>query len=213
MKVLGVEVPPAQVEKEPVLDVPAIDMTDDATPEPVAKATRPTLSSKAEASKPKIGRSPADRSVRSETAAKRPSPRGAKVAAPRHTRDGSVGRDTFEAVEALVKQGKSKTEAFAQIASDTGRNTGTVSASYYRVSRVNGAAKPRRRGRASTKAPSGTPRMKTTTKVRGGTSDIDRLAADLVKSVTALADAVRSQEAEVATLRSRLDGVREAVGA
>ena len=33
MKVLGVEVPPAQVEKEPVLDVPSIDMTDDATPE------------------------------------------------------------------------------------------------------------------------------------------------------------------------------------
>ena len=44
MKVLGVEVPPAQVEKEPVLYVPAIDMTDDATPEPVVKATRPTFS-------------------------------------------------------------------------------------------------------------------------------------------------------------------------
>ena len=45
-------------------------------------------------------------------------------------RNGSVGKETFEQVEALVKQGKSKTEAFAQIASDTGRNTGTVSANY-----------------------------------------------------------------------------------
>jgi hypothetical protein len=32
-------------------------------------------------------------------------------------RDGSVGSETFEQVESLVKQGKSKTEAFAQIAS------------------------------------------------------------------------------------------------
>jgi hypothetical protein len=36
-------------------------------------------------------------------------------------RDGSVGRETFEQVTALLKQGKSKSEAFAQIASDTGK--------------------------------------------------------------------------------------------
>jgi hypothetical protein len=127
-------------------------------------------------------------------------------------RNGSVGKETFEQVEALVKQGKSKTEAFAQIASDTGRNTGTVSANYYRVARANGAVKPSRSRRASTKATSRTPRTKTTATTRRGTSDIDRLAADLVKSVTALADAVTSQGAEVASLRSRLDGVRQAIG-
>jgi methyl-accepting chemotaxis protein len=126
-------------------------------------------------------------------------------------RNGSVGKETYEQVEALVKQGKSKTEAFAQISSETGRNIGTVSANYYRVSRANGTVKPRRRRLASTRATSRTHRTGTKT-VRGGTSDIDRLAADLVKSVTALADAVRSQEAEVASLRTRIEGVREAIG-
>jgi hypothetical protein len=126
-------------------------------------------------------------------------------------RDGSVGKETFEQVEALVKQGKSKSEAFAQVASDTGRNTGTVSANYYRVARANGVVKPRRR--PSTKATSRTPRTRTPrTTSRGGPSHIDRLAADLVKSVTALADAIKSQEAEVASLRNRLEGVRQAVG-
>ena len=119
--------------------------------------------------------------------------------------------ETFEQVEAIVKQGKSKTEAFAQVASDTGRNTGTVSANYYRVARANGVVKSRRR--ASTKATSGTPRTRTPrTTARRGTNDIDRLAADLVKSVTALADAIKSQQAEVASLRNRLEGVRQAVG-
>jgi hypothetical protein len=56
-------------------------------------------------------------------------------------RSGSVGKQIFEQVEALVKQGKSKTEAFAQIASDTGRNSGTVSANYYRVARASGTTK------------------------------------------------------------------------
>ena len=128
-------------------------------------------------------------------------------------RDGSVGKETFEQVEALVKQGKSKSEAFAQVASDTGRNTGTVSANYYRVARANGVVKPRRRRRPSTKATSRTPRTRTPrTASRGGPSHIDRLAADLVKSVTALADAIKSQQAEVASLRNRLEGVRQAVG-
>ena len=128
-------------------------------------------------------------------------------------RDGSIGKKTFEQVEALVKKGKSKTEAFAQVASDTGRNTGTVSANYYRVARANGAVKPRRRRRASIKATSRTPRTRTPrTTARGGPSHIDGLAADLVKSVTALADAIKSQKAEVASLRNRLEGVRQAVG-
>jgi hypothetical protein len=62
-------------------------------------------------------------------------------------RDGSVGKETFDQVEALLKQGKSKSEAFAQVASDSGKNAGTVSANYYRVARVNGTVKPRGRRR------------------------------------------------------------------
>ena len=127
-------------------------------------------------------------------------------------RDGSVGKETFDQVEALVKQGKNKTEAFAQIAADTGRNSRTVSANYYRVARANGAVKASRR-RAPNKATRATrKRAAQTTNHRGGASDIDRLAADLVKSVAALAKAVKSQEAEVASLHSQLEGVRQAIG-
>jgi len=127
-------------------------------------------------------------------------------------RDGAVGKATFEQVEALTKQGKSKTEAFAQIASDTGRNRGTVAANYYRVARASGAVKPRKRRAKATKTAS-TSRTSTSrgAAARNG-SDITSLSNDLVKSVTALADAVKQQQAEVTALRVRLEGVREAIG-
>ena len=126
-------------------------------------------------------------------------------------RDGAVGKATFEQVEALIKQGRSKTEAFKQIGSDTGRNQGTVAANYYRVARANGAAKPRkRRGKVSASA-SVPPRARgSRSAVRDG-SDITRLSNDLIKSVTQLADAVKQQQAEVTALRGRLDGVRKAI--
>ncbi len=125
-------------------------------------------------------------------------------------REGSIGKETFEQVEALTKQGKSKTEAFAQIASDTGRNQGTVSANYYRVARNNGAVKPRKR-RSKTVTRSPRPRGAATTRRASNGSEIDRLTSDLLKSVTALADAVKTQEVEVSSLRARLDGVRQAI--
>ncbi len=129
-------------------------------------------------------------------------------------RDGSIGKKTFEQVEALVKKGKSKTEAFAQVASDTGRNTGTVSANYYPVARANGvvmspavAVAPRRRP----------PRALLERERRGRQLEAAPVTSTasppiLVKSVTALADAIKSQKAEVASLRNRLEGVRQAVG-
>jgi hypothetical protein len=125
-------------------------------------------------------------------------------------RDGSVGKETFEQVEALLKQGKSKTEAFAQIASDSGKNPGTVAANYYRVARANGSMKPRRgRRKAATQPRAATP----TAGRRGrqssnGSGDIDRLTADLVSDVQALAKAMQAQSQEMSDLRQKLDGVR-----
>ena len=126
-------------------------------------------------------------------------------------RDGSIGKDTFEKVEALTKKGKSKTEAFAQVASDTGRNPGTVAANYYRVARANGTTtKPRRRRKVATST--------TPTRRQGGRPvasrdgvDIERLTANLVNSTTVLADAVKRQDAEIVELRGRLDTIRNAV--
>ena len=80
-QVLGVDVQPAEVTMR-VLDVPAIDMTDAAPSRPAVVA----------APAKKTGRPKAKRSST------------AKKAAPQR-RDGSVGKATFEAVVALVKQG------------------------------------------------------------------------------------------------------------
>jgi hypothetical protein len=125
-------------------------------------------------------------------------------------RDGSVGRETFEQVTALVKQGKSKSEAFAQIASDTGRNSGTVAANYYRVARATGAVKPRKR-RARGSAVS-TRKAPTARRGRPARNDgVDQITADLVRNVQALAKAVQDQEREVRQLRGRLDAVRSVV--
>jgi hypothetical protein len=127
-------------------------------------------------------------------------------------RDGSVGRETFEQVTALVKQGKSKSEAFAQIASDTGKNSGTVAANYYRVARATGAVKPRKR-RAGAASAVSTRNAPTTRRGRpAGNGNVDQITADLVRNVQALAKAVQDQEREVKQLRGRLEGVRGLLG-
>jgi hypothetical protein len=87
-QVLGVQVRPTVV-KEPVMNVPAIDMTDATTR---AKRTSPP------ARKKNVKRSAPSR--------KQPTRAAQTKAQPKRTRDGSVGRETFERVEALVKQGK-----------------------------------------------------------------------------------------------------------
>jgi hypothetical protein len=195
-KVLGVEVKPTVVE-EPVLDVPAVDMTDPVVP-----------SRKAPARRKRIKRSVPGRRQPSQ-------PTQVKVQATR-TRDGSVGRDTFERVEALLRQDKNKTEAFKQVADDTGKNSGTVAANYYRVARSSGAVKPRRGRAKAAPATAMRARQKATQNVsrRGrassgnGAVSIDRIVEQLVASVAALTEAVKAQDAEVRELRGRLDGMQ-----
>src|SRR6478752_5502448 len=97
-------------------------------------------------------------------------------------RSGEVGEQIFEQVEKLVAGGMNRTEAFAKISADSGRRAGTVAANYYRVARK----------RAAT-----------------AVADIDALAKSLVDSVQALAEAVKSQAAEVGKMRKKLDGVKK----
>jgi hypothetical protein len=122
-KVLGVDVQ-STVVKDPVMDVAAIDMTDAA-----ATSQKPQAPARPKRSRPVA------------SGGKQPPKSKAQ---PNHTRDGSVGRDTFDQVEVLVKEGKTKTEAFKQIADTNGQNSGTVAANYYRVARSSGAVKPRK---------------------------------------------------------------------
>jgi hypothetical protein len=196
-QVLGVDIQ-ATVVKEPVLDVPAIDMTE-------AAAT----SQKAEAGKKGAKRARPNR--------KQPAPTARAKMEPNRARGGSVGRETFERVEALVKQGKNKSEAFKQIAADTGKNVGTVAANYYRVARPSGAVKPRKalapeRATRGRKKAAQTGRQ--TRSVRSGNSagGVEQIVGQLAATVAALTEAVKDQDVEVRELRGRLDGVRNLLG-
>lgn len=132
-------------------------------------------------------------------------------------RSGEVGEQIFEQVEKLVAGGMNRTEAFAKISADSGRRAGTVAANYYRVARkrAGGSLRPRkRRGRppgrkasATTTARQGARRGRNAAATAG--SDIDALAKSLVDSVQALAEAVKSQAAEVRDMRTKLDGVKK----
>jgi len=124
-------------------------------------------------------------------------------------RDGSVGNETFAKVEALTKNGKSKAEAFAQVASETGRNPSTVAANYYRVARANGTVTPRPKRRKAGRI-TGNPRSaRRTARETPASGSLDQLTNDLIASVQALAAAVKAQDQEVAELRDRLKRVRK----
>jgi hypothetical protein len=196
-QVLGVDVQPTVV-KEPVLDIAAVDMTD-----AVAAPKRPAP-----------GRTKSAR--RATSGRKQPAKTARAKAQPKRTRDGSIGRDTFEQVEALLKQGKNKTEAFKVVAADTGKNVGTVSANYYRVARTSGTVKPRKRqaqaapARSTRGRQTAAPGLSRRVGARSGNGakGVGQIIAQLVATVQALTEAVKEQDAEVRELRGRLDGVR-----
>lgn len=126
-------------------------------------------------------------------------------------RSGVIGEQIFDQVEKLVATGMTRTQAFAQISSESGRRAGTVAANYYRVARKRGtgATRPRAGRRRAAAAPA---RRRTATRARtsraAAGTDIDALAGRLVSDVQALADALKAQASEVRDLRSRLDRVK-----
>jgi hypothetical protein len=58
-------------------------------------------------------------------------------------RTATIGPAIFEQVNKLVADGKSRTEAFTQIARERKSRPGTVSANYYRVARQQGQGRKR----------------------------------------------------------------------
>jgi hypothetical protein len=138
----------------------------------------------------------------------------------KRTHDGSVGRDTFDQVEALVKEGKTKIQAFKRIADATGRNSGTVAANYYRVARANGVVRPRKPLAKAAPTTAKRIRQKTAQSVRRPSNSrsgnsahgVDQIVGQLLATVQALTAAVKAQDAEVRELRGRLDRVRDLLG-
>lgn len=137
-------------------------------------------------------------------------------------REAVIGPQIVEAVEAKVGEGLSRTQAFAAVAQERGSRTGTVAANYYRMVRKTNpkvlkrrksrrpavAAAPAHTATPGTTAPSGRRRRGPAT---DGTVDVARLANELIASVQALAEVVKSQQTEVRGLRSRLDQVKSAL--
>jgi hypothetical protein len=164
---------------EKVLDVPAFDMTD-----PALNPVQSTSGRK-----------------RSKTT-KRPG-----------RRDGSVGRATFEAINKMTADGKlTKQAAFAAYGERMNTKPGTVSANYYRVARADGATKPRKRrptttSKATRSAAAAARRQGRPRRARAG-NELDAALRGLLVSVEALAAALKEEQAEAATLRQQLDGLR-----
>lgn len=102
---------------------------------------------------------------------------------------GSVGREIFEQVERLVARGMGKTDAFKQIAQESGRREGAVSANYYRVARQQGGD--------STRARRGRPRGSGTASSRrssGGSRDVIAILDALEADLRRLREVVTAQE-------------------
>jgi hypothetical protein len=118
---------------------------------------------------------------------------------------GEIGRQTFEAVQKLVRQGNRTTEAFARVAEQTGRSAATVATAYYRVARtLPDAGGVKLRPRSGPKA-----RPRTTTARRGrraasGNRSTQAMVRDLVQAAEALGRHVENLESELAKARGDL---------
>ena len=118
---------------------------------------------------------------------------------------GSIGPETYAAVKKLIDAGMNKTEAFAQVAKETGRSAATVTTTYYRMAK----RQPGGGGvRSSAKAAKATAR-----KAVGGQTD--RLAADARAAIDALHQHVAALEAQLEELAQKsqeLERIKKALG-
>jgi hypothetical protein len=103
------------------------------------------------------------------------------------TRDGSVGRETYQAVNKLVDGGKSRTEAIAAVAAERKQQEGTVSANYYRVARAQGKT-PGRPATRSRPAAATKPTPAPAARTRSTNSVGDQLAALIQEMVDRAVD-------------------------
>jgi hypothetical protein len=122
-------------------------------------------------------------------------------------RTATIGPEIFERVNALVAEGKSRTEAFAQIGGERKSRPGTVAANYYRVARAQGKTTPRRR---RPEASSGKTRRAAVSRSRGAGSrrgapadadgDLRRIAEQIAALTAQLVRQVEERDAQIRAL-------------
>jgi hypothetical protein len=113
---------------------------------------------------------------------------------------GNIGNEIFDQVERIMaEEGLSRTSAFQRLSELTGRRAGTVAANYYRVARQRGATLQPRAPRGSRTA------GKRAAKRAAPTGDVDAALARAMESMQELAGLVRTQQRELASLRSQAE--------
>ncbi len=126
-------------------------------------------------------------------------------------RKATIGPAVYQRVNELVGEGKTRTQAFAAVATERGQTPGTVSANFYRVARTQGATRTRRRGerRASTtpkrttraaRPATAAPTRATPATARSGDSDLGALAAQIATLTQQLVQQIEARDAKLREL-------------
>ena len=104
-------------------------------------------------------------------------------------RKATIGPAVYERVNQLVGEGKTRTEAFTQIAGERSSRPGTIAANYYRTARSQSSSSGRRRATRTRRTSSAArPAAASVSASRAADGDIGALAtqiSDLVQQLVA----------------------------
>jgi hypothetical protein len=117
-------------------------------------------------------------------------------------RKATIGPAVFERVNQLVSEGKSRTEAFTQIAQERSSRPGTIAANYYRTARAQSSTGGRRRTTRTRRAPAAKPaaaaaataRRPASSRAASGDGDIGALANQIGELVQQLVRQVQERD-------------------
>jgi hypothetical protein len=123
-------------------------------------------------------------------------------------RAATIGPEIYERVNALVAEGKTRTEAFKQIGEERGSRAGTVAANYYRVARATGKPGTRakrsttRSSRAKTTAtgPARTRRAQASSRSTAPDGDIGQIAQQIAELTQQLVRQVKARDDQLRKL-------------
>jgi hypothetical protein len=115
-------------------------------------------------------------------------------------RKATIGPAVFERVNQLVSEGKSRTEAFTQIAQERSSRPGTIAANYYRTARAQSSSTGRRKVTRARKAPAARPRAaaparrRASARAAAGDGDIGALANQISDLLQQLVKQVQERD-------------------
>ena len=118
-------------------------------------------------------------------------------------RKATIGPAVYERVNELVSDGRSRTEAFAQIAQERSSRPGTIAANYYRTARSQGAPSGRRRTTRARRSSAPRARASATSTrqaARAQDGDITQLANQISDLVQQLVRQVQERDQRIREL-------------